>query len=732
MVLLLCLVPAIARAETEKPVAHKELPAPGEDEQLYSCKSKTADVAISFKPDIELKELLVWVMGFTCKEFVYDPKIVATSRKVTIISPNKLSPPDAYRLFLVALSTINYTIVPKGRTLRVVESNTAKRETVPIYKGTLPDGNDQIVRYIYRPTYAQADSLTTAFTALKSDPGEVQLVGTMLLITDYASHVKDMLSLAKLIDVPKGADGIYLLPVAHADAKKLADELSGILGMQATAASPASTPGKPGDPRPPLPTVATAVPSKILVDDRTNTLIIAASEAGYNRVQALVERLDIALDIEGGTTFHVYRLGSAISDELAKTLTEAITGAAPPSRTTGTPGRPGPPPVVQPAAPDPTGGTAGLEGQVRVISDKITNSLIVMSSGRDFLAIREVIRLLDVPRRQVYIETMILEVTVGDTLNYGSSSHTIVPGTNGSLVVGGVQMPELKSLDVASLASSSGLLAGLLGKELASTSLLGTSIPSYGLLFQALSTSSNTNIVSAPSFIGLDNKEVKQKVGVNIPFERGSLQTVGSDAFNQTNIERKDLALELSITPHISGDDSVLLEIKHDANDLGETSALGPTWNTRNLETSVVVRNQQTVVVGGMWQEKEFYSATKVPILGDIPVLGNLFKYTKKQKRKTNLLVMLTPYIIKDQMDLQMIHERKLREQREFASSFRALDGQRYQPKIDYGRKRGLIEEINRTLLSVEEDLAARESLRKPQRVEPGPIEVRAKPDDMP
>ena len=168
----------------------------------------------------------------------------------------------------------------------------------------------------------------------------------------------------------------------------------------------------------------------------------------------------------------------------------------------------------------------------------------------------------------------------------------------------------------------------------------------------------------------------------------------------------------------------MLLEVLHNSEDLGQAdSELGPTWTTRSFDTSVLVRDQQTVVLGGLMQEHDTYSASKVPILGDLPILGHLFKYTHKSKVKTNLVIMLTPYIVKDQMDLQTIRERKVREHDEFVRSFGALAAMPYNPKIDYRRKRGVVEEINRTLISVEEDVAARASFHQRPAVEKGAIE---------
>jgi general secretion pathway protein D len=638
---------------------------------------------------------------------------------------------EAYRMFLVALATAGYDVVP-GDYMKVVESQQIKRENLPLHIGGRVSATETIMRYAYRPTYAQPDTLVAAFTALKSDAGDVQLIGGMLLVTDRGTHLDKMLSLAKLIDVPKGSDGIYLLPVKYADAAKLQDKLNQLLGLSKEAPSQ-QTPNKPGDPAKVAPPVAIAVPSRIIVEERTNTLIVTGNANAYERVRALVESIDVPLEIEGGAQIHVYRLGSSIAEELAKTLESLISG-----QRSNTPARPNaggpnaqqppPPPVPTPAAPGTAGMGTALEGQVRVIADKPTNSLIVMSNGRDYLAMREVIRQLDMPKRQVYIETVILEVAAGSSLDVGTSSHGGLPGLGG-MMLGGVQLPSLSSLALGEASGiPTGLVGALLGKELPnSQSLFGKSIPSYGVLFQAIAGDDRAKLVSAPSIIGVDNEETVHRSGSNISYDRGTSTFTGNGVQQTNNLDRKPLELKLWIKPHVFVDDHVMIELKLDSEDLGGTDGnKQPIWTNRNIETRVVVRDQQTVVIGSLTQERETHVASKVPLLGDVPILGHLFKYTKKTKRKTNLLVMMTPYVVKDHMDLQAILDRKLRDSREFAGSFASLDGAKYTPRIDYTRKRGLVEEINRTLGSIEDDVNARNSLKRLPSVKQGPIEYKA------
>jgi general secretion pathway protein D len=265
--------------------------------------------------------------------------------------------------------------------------------------------------------------------------------------------------------------------------------------------------------------------------------------------------------------------------------------------------------------------------------------------------------------------------------------------------------------------------------------LLGTSIPSYGLLFQALATNSNVNVLSSPHILTTDNEEAEISVGENIPYQSslsgypGSSGTSGSTTgfgFPVQSIQREDVALTLKITPHINASDMVRLEIDQEISDIADPNfqGFGPSWSKRTLKTTVVVKDQQSIVIGGLISDKRTYSESKVPLLGDIPLLGYLFKYTKKSKSKTNLLVLLTPYVIKDQMDIEDIVQRKSRERAEFSRSFATFSRLDYRPDIDYRRKRGLVEEINHVVRMVEEEAKILEELnRKADEYPDGPID---------
>jgi general secretion pathway protein D len=724
---------AAAATGTNPPVA-------GEDASLYSCKKAHGKVQVSFKPDTQLSDLITWVMGFTCKNFIYDASITSRSKKITIISPVSMSAPQAYRVFLVALSTMGLTVVPKGNVLRIVEAGQAKSETLPIYRHGMPGNSDDMVRAILRPNYLSVTELNNALGGIKSPVGSLQPVAeaNALIVTDYASTVRDMGVVMRELDQPTPSANIYTIKVKYADAKEIADKLNEILGLQAQQAaavqsrgrgrapvrgqsSVGSSPGELGSVG--ADDVASALPAKILSDDRTNTLIVLSNEAGYLRVKALVDRLDLQTELDAGGSIHVYPLQNADSEKLATTLNNALSGqgSTTPGSTRGQGGARGRAPAprnpVRPAGSGDAG--AEFEGQVHVTNDAPTNSLVIVSSGRDFLTLSDVIKRLDQPRRQVYIEAVILEVQLSNGLDLGTSFHGGASDGHGGVVIGGLQNSNLKSLDLTSLVSATGLIGGLIGAPLTdSEKLLGQSIPSYGVLFQALGKNSNTNILSEPHILTTDNEDSEISVGQNIPYLGGinfggfGLPSSGTSGTGSTgipslgaNIQRENLTLDMKIKPHVNGDDMVRLEIEQEIKDIGDKDPqLGPTWTTRKIKTSVVVRDQQTIVIGGLMQDRVIYNESKIPLLGDIPILGYLFKYTSKQKKKTNLLVLLTPYVIKDQFDLQRIVERKVRERAEFLASFHNLDDDHYLPRVDYRRKRGLVEEINRSVEEVEKE----------------------------
>jgi general secretion pathway protein D len=719
---------------------------PGEENDLYHCKKYPPNVKIkvALKPDTDLKELVAWVMGFTCRSFLYGNAISGRANKVTLIAPAEMTPPEAYRLFLVALQSMGLTVVPKGNTLEIVETTRSKEVPVPVYRGRGAPNADQVVRVILRPEHISVEDLTNVLNAMRSVNGVVTPLPNsgVVMVTDFGSSIDRMVDVLRDVDAATGAEKIWVRQLIYADAQQMASMLAEIFGVGRTGAT-----GAPGQPRPPAPGGAPAVggapgvpggaggaggegrgsnsvPSKIIPDQRTNSLILIASDRAYARVKPVIDRLDTGS--EGGTgTIHVYPLNNSDAEELATVLNALISGQ--PQRRPGQPGQPGAPPVPSPAVqPGGTGsgGTPAFEGQIKITHDKTSNSLVIISSAKDFLSLRDTIKKLDVPRRQVFVEAAILEVTLDTTRKIGTAYHAgdsfSLKNSNDSIYFGGVESNSLNSF-LINPSSISGLFGGIRGPEFP-----GLSIPSIGLLFQVLQANNNVDVLSAPNLLTTNNEQAEITVGQNIPFQSsafgglGGLPIPGATTPGQTtpttpfpgfglgqSISRQDLALKLTLKPHVNESDYVRIELEQEISDLLTENfggGLGPSWSKRHVKTMIVVKDQQPVVIGGLMSDKTSIDETKVPLLGDIPILGYLFKFQQKKKQKTNLLIVLTPYIIKDQSDLQRIFERKVRERRDFITTYTSFEARELEVNIDYRRKHGLLEDINKAIQLVDDD----------------------------
>ena len=726
-----------------------------EDESLYDCGRARGPVAVNFKPEVELEELITWAMGFTCRNFIYSAGVGGRSAKVTVIAPNRMQPAQAWRLFLVSLQSMNLTVVPKGNVLEIVEAPQAKQHPIPLNLRGQADSRDQIVRVVMRPEHLSADDLASVLSELTSNHGEVKPISNanIVVVTDFGSHISQMTQLAGQVDRPGHGEGLYMVRVRYADASEMASKLSEILGSEEEgSAQPARDARRRRAQRrrqqeqsdaPEAPdAVASAVPSQIVADERTNSLILLASEPAYLRVKALVERLDVQIDLEGTGRINVYRLEHADAEEMAQTLESVISGMQQQSgggSGSGSEQRQ----RARARAQQNDASAPAFEGEVRVTHDAPTNSLVILASVKDFLALRDgVIRRLDVRRPQVYIEAKIVEVSVGSRRDLGVSWHGGQTMGDGALIIGGAQHDNLSSIQPASLLGASGLLGGILGAPLegAEEILFGQSIPSFGVLFQALATSSNVNLLSSPHILTLDNEEAEILVGENIPYIAGSFGTPFGGGQQQdqlgsllpgTNIQRQDVALELKLTPQISAANEVRLEIDLEISNIADRDfeGLGPSWARRTIKDTVIVPDQQTIVIGGLMRDQVTSSESKIPLLGDIPLLGYLFKYTERTKSKTNLLVMLTPYIVNDHLDIERIVERRVREQREFMRAYSAFTDVRYRPDIDYSRKRGLLAEINSALDKVDDERERLEQFEVGRvEFESGPLEYGTEP----
>jgi general secretion pathway protein D len=472
--------------------------------------------------------------------------------------------------------------------------------------------------------------------------------------------------------------------------------------------------------------------SKVIADDQTNSLVVVGNDEAYGKLLEILKKLDTRSGEAGAA--HVLPLQHAVAEELAQTLQQMLSGQqqAAGGRRGGGGGAPA----------GGGGGDAGgmFEGSVNVTPDKATNSLVISSSARDFAQMRIIVDKLDQPRRQVFIEAVIMDVGVSDSQNLGFSWHggasEDIGGGGDSLFLGGfnAQNSILFPTDPSVL---QGFAAGVRGVELPGTSNLfgnGLSIPAFGVVLQALASSGRGNVLATPHIIATDNVAAEINVGENIPLQTnvggglgnlaslagaGTQGAVNANTLSQIggfgfSAPRQDVGNSIKVTPHINESEQVRLEIEQESSAPGTpVGALGAVPITRRTaKTTVVVKDQQTIVIGGLMKDEYTTSKDKVPVLGDIPVLGFLFSSTKTTKRKSNLLLILTPHVIREQADLRRIFERKMRERQEFLDRYFVFQTDDWKPPTDYARANGLVEDIRQAQFEIEEQQRLEDELK--------------------
>jgi general secretion pathway protein D len=739
--------PSASAAQSAK-ASTDDLPLPGAAEFL-ECKAFPPNKKVNFnlKPEAELTDLVGFIKAISCRPIILPQNI--RQSKVTVIAPETVTASEAYRIFLSSLESMGLTVQPDGKVLKIIESNRAREASIPVISpGDVVPREERYVTRLLRLKYITADDVVQVLNRLKGRDGDIMpyAAANTLVVTDLASNIRRMEEVVRALDQPMAGEKIWVIRLKNIVATEVLQMLQQVFGV-----GKASSPGQPrrapiqvsGGGEAPAPSMVGSGDdsiSQIFADDRTNSIILVSAERTYQRVFALIKRLEQQGSTSTGDRIHVYALENANADDMVQVLGGlGISVSAGASR--GRSGRGFSPP------PQSSGGAQGSSGafqdEVKVTPDKATNSLVILATGKDFLTLRDVIRRLDVPRRQVFIEAMVMEVSISKSRDLGLSYHGAIPGLGG-LVVGGLQAGNLRSLSPLSLLSAQGLVGGLVGPQITGSTIFGSGTggsalpPQFGILLQALQTNNDVNVMQVPNILTTDNEKSTITVGQNLPFPSaitGGLPMAGQSGSMAgfaalQSVQRQDVQLKIEVTPHVSASETVRMELKTEISDVAADNYnnLGPATNKRTLETTAVVRDQQPVVLGGIMRDKVSEAVTKIPILGDIPILGYLFKTRNKKIDKQMLLIVLTPYVINDPSELSRIFERKTRERREFLEAYATFSDERdLVGPIDYTKKRGALEEINRTAVESERELVelrtAEQSLHR-EVVDSGPVEL--------
>jgi general secretion pathway protein D len=598
---------------------------------------------LDFK-DIELPALVQVISEVTGRNFVYDETVKGS---VTVSSPLELSRDEAYNLFLTVLGVKGFTVVPSGKIHKIVPIRDAKESTLPV--GGWGGGEQYVTRLI---PLRNADATLLATTVLppllpKTSHIAAFAPANALLITDSAANIERLAGIVGELDRASSLDQIEVIPLQHAMADEVAKIANQVLA-QGAATSP-RTRGRAAQP-------AGGDGSRVLPYAATNVLVVLASSEDITGIRSLIERLD-QKPSQQRSHINVYYLENADAEALAKTLSETLNKIMP---TAGAPAAAGQPPAAAPTS-----------GNVGIIADKPTNSLVINATPADYEIIEGIIKQLDIKRKQVFVEALILELSMDATKKLGASlqggidvgSDSLIFGTS-NLNGGPVNLGDLNPDDngIPSLLTKSVegiLLGGLFNPITTVVNGKEVTIPALSALIDLSKTDSDVNILSAPRLLTSDNEEAEIIVGSNVPIITNRLTDTGGTGLAQSvSVERKDVALTLRFTPQITEGEQVRLQVNQEITDLaasnvGNVDQVGPTLTKRSVRNTVLAQNGRTVVLGGLIGTNLQKTIAKTPFLGDIPGLGWLFKRERIEEKKTNLLVFITPRIIRSADDLQ-------------------------------------------------------------------------------
>jgi general secretion pathway protein D len=604
-------------------------------------------VTLNFS-NTEIEAVVRAISQFTGKVFIVDPRVKGT---LTLTIEQPLAPEQALAALSAALRLQGIVMVESGGVVRVVPEADAKLQGGAVQVGPPVTRGDELVTQVFRLNYAAAASVVQVLRPLIAPNNTITAypANNTIVVTDFSENVRRIARIIAAIDTPAGSE-IDIVRLQHA----IASDLAVLLGKMLDAAAQGLDPSQR---------------VTILAEPSSNSLLVrSASTARANLVRVLIEKLDQPSAVPGN--IHVVYLKNAEATRLARTLlgvgggdqptglsqTTTPTAFQQAARPTGAPA-PGQPPGA-PAPTQPTAAAAPVSGQVGgalIQADPTTNTLIITAPDAVYRQLRAVIDKLDVRRAQVFIESLIVEVTGDQAAEFGIQWQTgtgsaAAGGDTGA--VGGTNFGGVGQNIIGIAANPATVGTGLnIGIAKGQITLAGVgTITNLQFLARALEQTSKANILSTPNLLTLDNEEARIIVGQNVPFITGQFTTAASATVNPfQTIERRDVGLTLRVRPQISEGGTIKLVIYQEVSSVAAPSAAGPITNMRAIETNVLVDDGSIVVLGGLVQDSVTSSVEKVPILGDIPLLGHLFRFESRKQQKTNLMVFLRPFVVRDE-----------------------------------------------------------------------------------
>lgn len=587
----------------------------------------------------DIRNFVEQVSDITGDSFVVDPRVKG---KVTVVSNADMTADEIYDMFQSVLRVHGYAAIESGAIIKIVPTQGAKQDNVPVGSRLQ---NEQMVTRVIPVENTNAVELVPILRPMVPQYGHLAAVtsANALIISDHATNIQRIIDIVHRIDSAESEE-VEVIQLEHAwvgDVVELLEQLTPVETGSSKSRRSKST-----------------ARVRVVAEERTNRLILRGEKSARARVKMLVKELDQPLDSAGATKVVYLRHADAV--KVAEILNALITGQRASAsagrttttrRTTRTTRR-----TASAAAPSNT--------EVMIQADETLNALVIRAAPADLADIKDIIEQLDVRRAQVLIEAAVVEIT-GDAgkavgIQWGAvDDQKLVGGVNFANV--GNSLNSIIQAATSDVAGSTGLASGL---TLGGGSVDDEGRVEFAVILQALNNASNTNLLSTPSLVTLDNEEAEIIVGQNVPFVTGSQLSSNNDNPFQT-VERKDVGLTLKVTPQINDGDVVRLKVEQETSNVVKTAegiqVTDVVTNKRQINTTVLVNDNEVVVLGGLMQEDVQTSESKVPLLGDIPLVGALFRSEDKKHVKRNLVVFLQPTIIRDSDKTKEIVDRKYR-----------------------------------------------------------------------
>ena len=618
LVFLFAFLPAAGFAQEDSKSAQQE-----------AASGKPAYVTMNFK-DVDLQVFIKFISELTGKNFLIDPNVKGT---VTIISPQKVTVDEVYQVFLSVLDVNGFTTLDAGNVIKIVPSAAAKtKATETVLQKRLGPREDKIITQLVPLRYADATYLGKLLASLVEKTGLLipyQETNTIIVI-DTQSNINRLVRIITELDVP-GDEQIWVATLSYAKADDLAKKLLTVFQEKKTGAA------------------AGRQDLKIMADERTNSLVVLAAPASMTRIKMLVERLD-RKQARPRENIHIYPLQNAVAEDLSKVLMEI-------------PGK---------GTKDEKVKAPAISKDVQISADKATNTLVIIAEPEEYAILEEVIKKLDEPRTMVYVEALIMEVSatkamdlgvewrVGNEYNGGFSA-----GSSGGVWLGGSRGSNTPIADTINTGTATGLPAGFVAGVIGNGITLGSvTFPTIAAFVRAVKTDSDFNIISTPQILTLDNEEASIEVGQNIPFV--TRVDLGDQTTSRAiqNFEYKDVGVTLKVTPQINDEGFIRLKVEESIKAVISQTALGgtvlaPTTAYRTAKTSINLKASETAVIGGLIETTLNRGKTQTPCLGNIPAFGWIFKNTSDQDAKTNLMVFLTPHVVRNMDEANQLYQKK-------------------------------------------------------------------------